>query len=250
MKTPSKALLGFLIAFLLSTPTFAQTIKFSTLEWPPYLGEKLPEQGFGVEIVRAAFRAEGIDHVTTDFLPWSRALLVAEQGKEYSGVMLAYYSKERSEKFIYSDPVISGEIKFAMRNDNVISWNKFIDLKNKKIGVVQDYVNNPELDKLISDKTLWAEASASDENNITKLAYKRTDLAVVDTNVFDYLVKTAPTLRPFKDQLQIHGKTLEDKKLYVLFSKNEEGMRLVKIFNRGLKKINPSEIAKKYMAQI
>lgn len=228
----------------------AEILKFSTLEWSPYLGEKIPKLGFGVEILKLAFKAEGYDNIEVEFLPWSRALAVVENKEGYAGCLLAYYSKERAEKFIYSDPVISGPIKFAMRNDKIIPWRKLEDLKDRPIGVVQDYVNSPELDRLFAEKKLFADNSISDTNNLEKLAQKRTDIAVVDANVFTYLLKTNPQLKPFENKLSLDQRTLDDKKLYILFSKSKEGRRLADIFNKGLKKIKPAEIARKYMSSI
>lgn len=228
----------------------SETLNFATLEWPPYLSEKLKDQGFGILILKEAFKAEGYKDIKVDFLPWSRALMNAEKGKTHIGVLMAYYSKERTEKFIYSDPIASGPIQFVMRKNNVIKWKNLVDLKNKSIGVVQDYINSPELDDLISKKVLKSDPSISDLNNLQKLAHSRTDLAVIDSNVFNYLLKTAPELTTYKDQLVVDTKILEDKKLYVLFTKNKNGMRLAKIFNEGLKKINSEKIAKKYMNEL
>lgn len=246
-----QSILLFLIICLFSQLSFSsEVIKFSTLEWPPYLGANLPQKGLGIEILKEAFKAEGFTNIQVDFLPWSRALSVVENEEGYAGCLLAYYSKERTEKFIYSDPLISGPIRFAMRNDNTIQWNKLKDLKDKKIGVVQDYINSVELDQLLADKALLADMSISDENNLEKLALRRTDLAVVDINVFTYLLKKDPKLKGYKDQIHLSPKNLDEKKMYILFKKNKEGERLSKIFNKGLKKINPSEIVRKYMEKL
>jgi polar amino acid transport system substrate-binding protein len=245
-----KTILLLALSFYSHISFSSELLKFTTLDWPPYLSKNLPQEGFGVEILKQAFKAEGYDNIQVNFLPWSRALALVEEKGEYIGCLLAYYSKERAEKFIYSDSVISGPIQFAMRNDNIIKWGKLEELKNHRIGIVQDYVNSPELDQLIASKKLLADPSVSDANNLLKLASKRIDLAVVDTNVFTYLLKTSPPLKAYKDQLQISPKVLDEKKLYILFSKSEKGQKFADIFNKGLKKINPAEIAKKYIEKI
>jgi polar amino acid transport system substrate-binding protein len=250
MKSFQKSLLILSLLLFSNLSHSAEKLKFSTLEWPPYLGVTLPNQGLGIEILKQAFKAEGYSDIDIHLFPWSRALSVVEKNEGYAGCLLAYYSEERTKKFIYSDAITSGPIKFAMRSDNIIKWDKLQDLSEQRIGVVQDYVNSPELDQLIASKKLFADTSINDANNLEKLAFKRIDMAVVDINVFTYLMKVHPSLKLHADKLKIIPKTLDDKKLYILFARSKEGARLAKIFNSGLKKIKPAEITKKYMEHL
>jgi polar amino acid transport system substrate-binding protein len=47
-----------------------ESISLATLEWPPYTGTNLVNNGFSAEIVDAAFEAVGVKTQTT-FLPWA-----------------------------------------------------------------------------------------------------------------------------------------------------------------------------------
>jgi polar amino acid transport system substrate-binding protein len=236
--------------FYSHTSLASELLRFSTLDWPPYSGENLPGKGLTAEIISAAFKAEGYLNIQFDFLPWSRALSVAEKDERYIGCLNAYYSKERAKKFIISDPVISSLIKFAERRDNPIKWNHLEDLRGKKIGVVQDYVNTSELEQLFTNKTLYADIAIDDSSNLTKIAYRRVDLAIIDSNVFEYLMNTHLHFKTLKNELILGPKILEEKKLFVLFSKNLKGKKYAQIFNRGLKKINITKLAMDYMDKI
>lgn len=235
----------FLCYLIQSSVGWTRTLKFSTLEWPPYLSESLPNKGFGIKILNAAISTQMNATIKVDFLPWSRALDAVRNNQGYAGCLLAYYSKERERQFYYSDPVISAPIHFIVRKDKKVRWENLEDLTNKRIGVVQDYVNSVELDRLISQKIIKADPALKDESNIEKLIHGRIDMAVIDKNVFKYLMKATPRFKIYADQLIVDPKVLDDKKLYVLFPKTPEGKKMMQIFNRGLKKINPRDIAQK-----
>ena len=107
---------------------------------------------------------------------------------------------------------------------------------------MQDYVNTEEFDKRVADKKLKVDVTTSDLKNLQKLDGGRIDLAVVDKNVMDYLIRTAPELASAKTSLRFNDKLLEDKKLYICFKKGAEGEKLAKIYSEGLKKINVAAI--------
>src|SRR3954466_14633444 len=56
-------------------PAHAQTaggFMLTSLEWPPYSGQNLPQQGVSSAVVSAAMSGMG-EHVTISFYPWNRA---------------------------------------------------------------------------------------------------------------------------------------------------------------------------------
>ncbi len=244
-------ILGSLFAFATSVANDHQrAVKFVTLEWPPYLGANLPHQGIGIQILKAALKAEGYNNIEISFLPWSRALKELQNNSDIAGCLLAYYSEDRTKIYHFSDPLTVAPIHFAFNKSHPVNWKNLSDLKAKRVGVVQDYVNTDELDELLSKKIIIADSATSDLNNIEKLARQRTDLAVIDKNVFTYLVKTAPELNDYRDELKLDARSLDDKKLYVLFSQNKKYASLIKDFNKGLKKINPAKMTKDYIDKL
>ena len=63
---------------LFSLPVQAETIQLTSLEWPPYTGSELPQQGASMAVVEAAFDAMGHD-LEVRFLPWQRAVDQADR---------------------------------------------------------------------------------------------------------------------------------------------------------------------------
>lgn len=222
-----------------------ETLYFTSLEWPPYLSSTLPKKGLGIALVAEAFKKEGYE-IQIDFYPWTRCLKLVEAKSKYAGVLLGYKDSEREKLFIFSDKVMGSPVGFAERKDHAIQWHNWADLKNQRFGVVQDYVNTTEIDSAITAKTIQAESAVSDSLNLVKLANNRMDLAVIDSNTFDYLMATDSTISPYQSKLQINKKIFEDKGLYVLFRKDNEGKKWTAIFNAGLKKINTKEFIKNY----
>jgi polar amino acid transport system substrate-binding protein len=112
---------------------------------------------------------------------------------------------------------------------------------------VQDYVNTAEVDALIASGEIKAQTATSDETNIRKVAGGRIDAAVIDTNVFSYLLANSKDLEKAQEQVQMNAKLLTEKELFVAFKKSAEGKQWLSIYNEGLKKIDITAVMKKYL---
>jgi polar amino acid transport system substrate-binding protein len=229
---------------LLSTTVIAandKEIKLTSLEWPPYTGQKLTNQGATSAVVRQAFNAMGYS-VVINFFPWTRAIKIAKDNPSYAGYFPEYHSANIASTFTYSNPIGVGPLGFAERSNKSVAWNTLDDLKDLKIGVVKDYVNTDEFDQKVANKQFKVDETLSDEKNLLKLHRGRIDLAVVDKNVFNYLLQTTPELIQAQKTLRFNQHILENKNLYICFKKDPQGERYAKIFNEGLKKINVADI--------
>lgn len=237
--------------FCIAGSALAETkeIKLTSLEWPPYNGEKLPGQGFNTVVAKEAFKAMGYD-LKVEFYSWSRAVDIARNDPDYAGYFPEYYSQDVAGNFIFSDPVGEGPLGFIECVQKPVVWATLADLRKCTIGVVQDYVNTREFDEMVARKEIKVEAVAADANNLPKVANNRLDLAVIDRNVFEYLVKTDKLGIENRERLRFQDRILENKKLFVCFKKGSEGEKLAKIFNEGLKKINVQEISQKGLREI
>ena len=237
----------FACAILSSSPlALAADYKLTSLDWPPYTAEKLPAQGASSAVVIEAFKAAD-SKVTISFFPWSRAVNMAKTNDGYIAYFPEYYSTANEADFYYSDPIGVGPLVFIEPADAPVTWDSYDSLKGKKIGVVRDYVNTDELDSRIASKALTADVASDDAKNILKLASGRIDVAVIDLNVFNYLVKNDTAVKAVAGRLKVNPKPLEDKKLYVCFKKNAAGEQAMKVFNEGLKRVDSEAIMKKMM---
>lgn len=239
-------LVVMLVAGVASTTQAAETVRLTSLEWPPYSGDSLPEKGASIAVAKAAFAAVGYD-LEVKFFPWSRAVAMAKSAPGYIGYLPEYYSADVAKEFIFSDPIGSGPLGLAEPVAAPVTWSAVSDLSKYRVGVVQDYVNTEEFDKLVAAKRIKADTATDDKTNLLKLAGGRLDVAVIDRNVMNYLLAKHPELAAAKAKVRFNAKLLEDKKLYICFRKTPEGMAMAKKFNEGLKKINVDAIMKKHL---
>ena len=116
-----------------------KTIYMTSLEWPPYSGAKLPQQGVTIAASQAIFNAMGYDLVV-DFYPWSRAVrLGLDKESKYQGYFPEYYSDELSHSCHFSEAVGSGPLGFAQLKSQPVKWQSLDDIaKLSRVGIVQD----------------------------------------------------------------------------------------------------------------
>jgi len=188
--------------------------------------------------------------LVVDFFPWSRAVKLAKSKEsKYAGYMPEYYAKDIEEEFIFSDTMGLGPLGFVQKKSLPFSWDSLDDLENIVIGTVQDYVNTEEFDKRAADGRIKIQTVVTDRLNVRMVAAGRIPLAVIDKNVFAYLLDNDESLTKYKHLVEFNSRLLEDKKLYICFRKGPEGEKLVRIFNEGVKKIDVSEIMSTHLNQ-
>ena len=115
----------------------AQTLRIATGELPPYASAARADQGISLHIVREAFAREGI-RVEYVFMPWTRALVEAREGK-WDGTAAWGRSPERDQGFLISDNVLTEQWLLLHRSDRTLDWSRLEDLRGLRIGVVANY---------------------------------------------------------------------------------------------------------------
>lgn len=223
-----------------------ETIYMTSLEWPPYTGAELPNLGASIQIARQAFDAVGYN-LSIKFYPWKRTVRTARNDHNFIGFLPEYYSLEKEKDFICSKPIGTSPLGFISIAEDKFVWEDLKDLKGKVIGVVLGYVNTAEFDQMVADGVLSVDYSRDDVTNIRKLLRGRIDLAVIDKNVFEYLMNVYPEFSRDDDRVVFNKKLLEVKELYACFRRGAEGKALCSKFNEGLKKIDINIFQKKYI---
>ncbi|HWP94617.1 MAG TPA: ABC transporter substrate-binding protein [Gammaproteobacteria bacterium] len=225
-------------ASLVAAPQDA-TVRLASLEWPPYTGAQLPEQGTSSAVVRAAFAAAGY-RVEIDFFPWSRAVLMARSPDSgYDGYFPEYYAAHLERDFFFSKPIGEGPLGFAHLVNRPLEWNSLDDLAGTRIGVVQDYVNTEEFDRRVAEGRLTVEAVTSDRLNVRKLLRGRLPVIVIDRNVLEYWLRHDEFSRAGAGQIAFNDRLLAVKKLYVCFTRTPRGQQLLQAFNAALERRMP-----------
>lgn len=241
----------FILCLFLTKFALAEDDKLvglTTLEWPPYEEEALKDKGAHSLVTKEAFAAMGYK-VHIGVFPWKRAIDNVRHSKEYIGYFTEYYSDENAKEFYYSDPIGEAPIGLVERKESPIKWNNFSDLEKYEIGVTDGYINTPELDNRILSGKIKAQVVTEDINGVKKVLAGRVSASVIDPNVFNYFLATDPSLHGAKDKIQFNSKILDIKKHYICFRKSPEGLKMMQIFNEGLKKINSKEVVENYFKE-
>jgi len=214
-----------LLSLLLLAPLHLQAapIRLTTLEWPPYTSQSLPDGGLTGHIVKQAFAEAGLE-VEFDFYPWQRAVrLAADPAHPYRGYFPEYLSDSLPTLWRSSPSVGDSILGLAQRTGPPIVWQRLEELAPYRIGVVAGYVNTREFDALMVSKQLNTAAVDDDTLNLRKLQRNRLDLAVIDRDVFYWLLNHEPSLR--KAALQFHPRVLEHKSLHIMFRPDQQALQ-------------------------
>ena len=231
---------NIILLLSISVAAYSETVYLASLEWPPYSGKDLPQQGASVAVAKAAFKAMGHD-LTVDFVPWTRAFKSAEPASsKYLGYFPAYI--KNTEKFNFSDVMDHSPLGIVENKANPVTWDITADFSKYKLGVVRNYTNTKELDSLIADGTIKPSVASSDLENMQQVAAGRIDAAVIDVNVFASLLKNSSKLKFAQERIQINNKLLINKELVVGFKVAGDGAKWLEVYNQGLKKIDVDAI--------
>ncbi|NOH71090.1 amino acid ABC transporter substrate-binding protein [Vibrio pectenicida] len=214
-------------------------VYMTSLDWPPYSGENLRENGYSIAIAREAFSVMGYDLIV-DFEPWVRAVSLATKSEKYIGYFPEYIFD--TQDFVFSDSIGSGPLGLVENSNSPVKWSKLVDLKTLRIGVVQGYVNTKEFDDMVANGEINIEASSNDTMNIHKVAKRRLDAAVIDSNVLEHLISEDTQEAFLRQYLQMNTKLLDNKQIHVAFRNEPKGIDLKMIFNQGLEKIDIESI--------
>lgn len=217
---------------------------FSSLDWPPYIGKDLINQGYVSELIHTAYSNSG-KKISVKYYPWARAIHLASIG-QVNGILPQYYTNERTKNYVFSDPFPGGPLVLLKLKTNKANPKTLMDLKNYKLGVVRSYANTKEIDAANFIQKFTVE---NDWENITILFNKRVDFIVIDLNVAKHLIKINKP--EWLDQIDYPKPSLERKNLHIAFPKSDKNHKeAVKAFNQGLKKLIQSgqldKIRKKY----
>jgi len=174
------------------------------------------------------------------FYPWSRAVMSAEKQGQYVGYFPEYFYE--TTEFVFSDPMGKGPVGLVERVEKPIKWETVEDLKKYTLGIVQDYINTPELDALIEAGEVSVQSVTSDDQNILKVAMGRVDAAVIDPNVFSYLASKDPVVSGVRNEVKMNEKLLAEADLFVAFANTPTGKAWREIFNEGLSRIDVKQI--------
>lgn len=218
-------------------------VVLATLDWEPYIGRNLKQQGYVAMIVTQAFKRSGMD-VEIQFHQWSRVIGLAKQGK-VDGYFPEYYSDAITDYASFSDPIPGGPLGFFKRTSSKISFTNIEKLKGYRIGVVKGYTNTKAFDMA---NFLIKHPVKDDLSNLRLLLAGRVDLVVADKYVGEHLVRIH--LPSQASAIEFLPRILEEKALYVCLSKKSSRPHVyLNAFNNGLRQMKADRTLEKLLPQ-
>ena len=237
------------LLFYFSTAESA-TITLRTDTWCPYACDpKSKKPGFMIEIAKEAFKKAG--HIVQyENMNWPRAVADVKSGK-YDGLVAC--SKADVPDFIFPNvPTGMTTTYIYTLKDSNWTYRNRDSLKNKKIGIINNYTYGDEIDKLINEKNSSLK-SVSGEDPLLRLIQmtisKRLDGFIENPLVLDY------TLNKIKKDKGIFSIASMDfsinPQLFIAFSPtNPKSKEYAKILDDGVIELRKSgrlkEILSKY----
>lgn len=240
LRRPATATGLLLLAALLSTtlpltarstpPLASDAITLKTLYWPPYTGEMLDGQGFLAADVQQKLAENGFQ-VTTEFVPWTSILANAEHQFQPMDAFFPAYNSHRYLDFCeLSSPIGNGPLGIIHHKRRTPQWQHISDLNQLSLGVVRGYANTEEIDALIRLGALQTEAAKSDLQNIIKVATGRIDAAIIDRNVYQWLLANEPSIEGIEELIRFHPKLLAQQDLHLCVLKGPHQEKILEIF--------------------
>lgn len=217
---------------LLGFPANAEKVRIATGEWPPYISSKLKHDGLASHIIKEAFALKQID-VEYVFFPWARAMKEAELGYVH-GTHVWFHSKERADKFVFSDPLVSSEYVFFHLKNREFSWQKYSDLRLKRIGISTGYFYGDKFENARKMGLFSVNEVASDEQNLKMLFRRRIDIVPIDPLVGYHLIHEIfpPQQIPLFTN---HPKAFQQSPMHLMFGrKHPQHAKLQAVFNEAL----------------
>jgi len=212
-------------------------IYLATLEWPPYSGKNLPNGGETVEKVVTVFRRLGYD-AQIEFLPWSRAVRASSgESPTYLGFFPEYPSD--NSHFLFSGSLGESMIGLVYKKSSKPDLRTISSLSNYRLGVVKDYINTQEIDRLIQSGEIKPNVAINDRQNLVSLLNNEIDIAVIDQRVMRYILENDAGLKIRAKDKFVFDTTLSQRQtLHLAFSRYHPNSALFEEFNATLQLIN------------
>jgi polar amino acid transport system substrate-binding protein len=205
---------------LIPVIAIADTVKFITVDWPPFFAGDLPKGGFTVEIARQALSRKG-HKMTITFAPWKRAAFSTRKG-EYHGLFGCWLNDEYRTNFNASEEVMAnGDGHFlALQGDNYYNLRPE-NILGKRVGIVRGYAVSETLEALFAS----GQVTRIEVNRVTQLLNMiqlkdRIDLILENESVIKYNFKRSYPGRVYN--LEVVGKDYIDGGLYICWSQNHK----------------------------
>ena len=197
------------------------------VNYPPYSNEfpsKNGLPGFDVETVVAAFERVDIK-ATVEYMPWSRILIRAKQGK-IAAVLSCAKAASRDSYLYFSAPISNATSSYIAKQSYTGKIPRsLLDGKNKKITAVEGYAASTELKKI----GIPHHAVTNDDAALNMLLKRDFDFFYSNREFIEYIAVS----KDLTSQLKYFD--LKQKNFHLCFSQKwPDAKILLEQFNKGL----------------
>lgn len=238
-------LLGLMIS-LQAAAEPGKTLQLASLEWMPFTGATLPEDGVTSAVIAEVEKRLG-NSVKVQYFSWKDAVAKGEADESFAAYFPVYYTAERAQsKCHLSQPIGKSETGIGYLKDSPLQWKKLADLASTRIGVVEGYANSADFDAAVKQGTQPVETSTSDTGNVRKLVGGKVKGIVVDRLVLRFLtMKTAAS-----DSVRFSDRLLSENTLHVCFRRSPAGKALQEAFDEKLKTVDIAKLETAYLKRL
>ncbi|WP_158684741.1 substrate-binding periplasmic protein [Pseudoalteromonas sp. T1lg48] len=174
-------------------------VVIATLDWPPYIGRQECQGGWLLQYMAAVMLQAGYNPEFR-FLPWARAVRMAELGHvdilapeyeiEVSAPSDVVLGNTRLQHLALSKPYAHTPVHYISAADGPLTQAPDPQsLSDYRVGVVRGYQNAPEVDKMLDSGRVIVEQAIDDSQNLQLLLHGRVNLIVADPLVITTLAK-------------------------------------------------------------
>ena len=240
------ALAAMLISLQSTAAEPAKTLQLASLEWLPFSGATLPDDGLSGAVITEVEKRLG-NSVKVQYFEWKDAISKVEADASYAGYFPVYYTAERAEtKCHLSQAIGKSETGIGYLKEAPVQWKKLADLASFKIGVVEGYANSADFDAAVKQGKQAVEATSSDTNNVRKLVTKKVPGIVIDKQVLRFLTMNTHA----RNSVMFSDHLLTENTLHVCFRRSPAGKAMQEAFDADLKKLDVGKLQAAYLKRL
>ena len=217
----------FILLFvLLCSISGGQTTKLILASdiWPPFTNIE-GEKRIALDIVSVALERLSIENniIIEDF----QEVMTGIESDHYSGSAALWYSEERANELIFSEPYLYNQLILVGRKGSDVNAASFNDLEEAKIGIVNNYAYGEDIHQ---NSKIEIVKGLSDQKNLEALLSKKVDYILVDALLIQYLLKYQ--INDVSEFLEIGIHPLSVKSLHFAINKKiQNSTEIISLFN-------------------
>jgi len=212
---------------LFSPMAVAETWRITSLDWQPYSGSDMRNQGKSIAKLRNILARNNIELIV-EFYPWKRAQKLAAT-REYVGYFPAW-PEEVTKGFLPSLPVDWSTIGVMSYTGSNLAWKNIDKLYEKnKVITIKSYVYPMEIENAMKRFPGNVITSPDEALCAKMLGKKRAKAAITDPNVMLYNAKKEGI-----KNIEILKNNLKKKELVIAFRDDDTNRRRIEFLNKIL----------------